>query len=147
MYLLGVQHPIWMAKAKTGREFEKQLDGNFGNELGKPGIIWTWSHQVAGISKGIGFTRVAGPGLIFTDPFEAPVALVDLRMQSRISVVNTVTKDGMEVPTVVFTAFAIDKRNSSTTQPRRHRAAMGATSASIMQREVLHIRQGGLARS
>src|SRR5215203_4070134 len=87
MYLLGIQHPIWMAKAKTGREFEKQLDGNSRSEMGKPGIIWTWSHQVAGISKGIGFQRVAGPGLIFTDPFEAPVALVDLRMQSRISVV------------------------------------------------------------
>jgi hypothetical protein len=121
-YLLGLQYPIWIAKAKTGQEFDKQLDGNFTNKIGKTGIIWTWSHQVAGISKGIGFTRVAGPGLIFTDPFESPIALVDLRMQSRISVVNTVTKDGMEVPAVVFTAFAIDKRNSSTTQSRRSKA-------------------------
>jgi hypothetical protein len=124
MYLLGVQHPIWMPKAKTGRELEKQLEGNSTNEIGKPGIIWTWSHQVAGISKGIGFNRVDGPGLIFTDPFESPVALVDLRMQSRVSIVNTVTKDGIDVPTVVFTAFAIDKRNS-TTQPSKRRYANG----------------------
>lgn len=121
-YIFGIQHPIWMAKEKTGREFEKQLDGNSGTEIGKPGIIWTWSHQVAGIAKGVIFSRADGPGPIFTEQHESPFALVDLRMQSRVSVVNTVTKDGIKIPTVVFTAFALDKRNSSTTKPRRHRA-------------------------
>lgn len=109
VYLLGVQHPFWMAKASTGRELEDRIKGAATNEIGKPGIIWTWSHQVVGISKGVGFTRVAGPGLIFTDPFESPLKLVDLRKQSRISKVNAVTKDGIEVKTVVSTVFAVDK--------------------------------------
>jgi hypothetical protein len=126
MYLLGVQHPIWVATTNTERNPEKLLDGNSTNQIGKPGIIWTRSHQVAGISKGVGSNRVDGPGLIFTDPYEAPIALVDLRMQSRVCVVNTVTKDGMEVPTVVFTAFAVDKRNSSTSRPLRRRVGNGA---------------------
>jgi hypothetical protein len=119
-YLLGVQHPIWMAKSRTGYEIDKLLDGS-SNQIGKHGIIAIWSHQVAGISKGTGANRVDGPGVIFTNPFEAPVTLVDLRMQSRISEVHAVTKDGMEVPTVVFTAFAIDRRNTSPSQPFRHR--------------------------
>jgi hypothetical protein len=121
MYLLGVQHPILMAESKTGRKFEKQLDGNGTNEIGKPGMIWTWSHQVAGISKGVGSNRVDGPGLIFTEPYESPIALVDLRMQSRVSVVNTVTKDGLEIPTIVFAAFVVDKGNASISRPSRHR--------------------------
>jgi hypothetical protein len=45
-------------------------------------------------------------------------------MQSRVSVVHTVTKDGIDIPTVVFTAFAIDKRISAT-QPRRRHANGG----------------------
>jgi len=121
-YLFGVQHPIWMAEAKTGRNIEKQIDGS-ANQIGKPGIIWTWSHQTAGISKGSGAHRAAGPGLIFTEPHESPIALVDLRMQSRVCTVNTVTKDGIEIPTIVFGAFAIDKRDSSISRPSRPRPA------------------------
>ena len=125
-YLLGIQHPIWMATSKTGNEIEKPvLDGNNKNQFGKYGIVSMWSHQVAGISKGTGSNRVDGPGLVFTEQFEAPVTLVDLRMQSRISEVHAVTKDGMEVPTVVFTAFAIDRRNTSPSQPFRHRHGIG----------------------
>jgi hypothetical protein len=130
MYLLGVQHPIWLAKAKTGHELEKRLEGS-SNEIGKPGIIWTWSHQVVGISKGAGSNRVDGPGLIFTEPFESPLTLIDLRMQSRVCNVNTVTKDGMEVPAIVFIAFAIDKRDSINHRPSRRRIGNGSENFKI----------------
>jgi len=120
-YLFGVQHSIWMAEAKTGRNFKERLKGNDSNSIGKPGIVWSWPHQIAGISKGVRSHKVEGPGLIFIDPFEAPVALVDLRMQSRVCTVNTVTKDGIEVPTIVFTAFAIDKRDPPPSYPTKHK--------------------------
>jgi len=121
-YLLGVQHPIWIAESKTGRTFEKPVvEGNAGNEMGKHGIVWTWSHQVAAIAKGAELNRIEGPGLIFTELRESPTTLIDLRMQSRISTVHAVTKDGMDVSTVVFTAFVIDRRNSITLVPSKHK--------------------------
>jgi hypothetical protein len=52
---------------------------------------------------------VDGPGIIFTGQFESPVALVDLRTQLRVSNIDTVTKDGMNIRAVVFLAFAIDR--------------------------------------
>ncbi len=109
VYLLGIQHPTWVVGAKAERGFEKRLTGDTTQSLGIPGIIWTWSHQVAGISKGIEFNRVEGPGIVFTKQYEYPLALIDLRTQIRVSTVNTITKDGMEIPAIVFAAFAIDK--------------------------------------
>jgi hypothetical protein len=41
--------------------------------------------------------------------YEAPVALIDLRTHLRTTVVNAVSRDGMQVPAVVFMAFAIDR--------------------------------------
>jgi len=124
VYLFGVQHPIWQAKAKVGRDFEKQLEGN-SNAIGKPGIIWTWSHQVAGITKGVGSNRVDGPGLIFIAPFETPMTLIDLRMQSRVCTVLAITKDGIEIPAVVFSAFVIDKEQASISRPSKRKPANG----------------------
>lgn len=109
VYLFGVQYPVWVPKSKDAREYEIVIDGDRNSNLGAPGIIWNASHQVAGITKGIEFNRVDGPGIVFTEKFEWPVSMVDLRTQLRVSVVNTVTKDGMEIPAVVFTAFAIDR--------------------------------------
>jgi len=109
MYFLGVQYSIWTTRARAEREYDKAIAGDQSKKGNAPGLVWTWSHQVAGISKGIEFTRVDGPGLIFTDQYESPVALVDLRTQSRSSLINTVTKDGMEIPVRVAAAFAIDR--------------------------------------
>jgi len=108
-YILGVQYPFWRATKKAGRELDMLVPGNSYNDFGKPGIAWTWSHQVVGLSTGIEFNRVGCPGTTFTQPYEFPVALVDLRTQLRVSIVDAVTKDGMKVPAVVFMAFAIDR--------------------------------------
>lgn len=109
MYMLGVQYPVWVAGKKTGREFEMRINGDHFRDFGKPGIAWTWSHQVAGLSTGIEFDKICGPGMVFTGAYEWPAALVDLRTQLRIAVADAITKDGMKVPAVIFIAFAIDR--------------------------------------
>lgn len=108
-HLLGIQYPIWMPISKTAREFDVGIDGDTTRDMGTPGMIWTWPHQTVGSSIGIAFNKVDGPGVVFTRKYERPVALVDMRTQLRVTVVNTVTKDGMDVPAVVFSAFAIDR--------------------------------------
>lgn len=108
MYMIGMQYPFWLAGKKAAREFEKRIDGNTSNDYGRPGLAWTWPHQVLGLSRGIEFIKVCGPGTVFTGQYETPVALVDLRRQFRTSVVEAITKDGLNVPAKVFMAFAID---------------------------------------
>jgi hypothetical protein len=108
-YLLGVQFPFKVAKSRVTREFEERISGDPTNDYGRPGVVWTWPHQVAGLSRGVQFNKVDGPGTIFTDVFESPIALVDLRTQLRTTAIEAVTLDGMQVPAVVFMAFAIDR--------------------------------------
>jgi hypothetical protein len=109
MYMLGIQYPFRVASKKTSRELDIRVTGNPTNDFGKPGIAWVWPHQVVGLSKGVEFNKVSGPGTIFTGQYEAPIALVDLRTQIRVSTIDAITKDGMKVPAVIFMAFAIDK--------------------------------------
>lgn len=108
-YLFGIQYPVWMPRSRTDREFDMRIAGDTKRDIGMPGMIWSWPHQAIGSSIGIEFKRVDGPGALFTGQYEKPVALVDLRLQLRSATVNTVTKDGMEIPAVVIAAFAIDK--------------------------------------
>jgi len=107
-YMLGVQFPVWIAKESAGREFEPRIKGNNFSGGIEPGIVWTRSHQVAGISAGIEFTQVEGPGIIFTKIYDRPVALVDLRTQIRITEFDAITKDGIAFKAIMFTAFVID---------------------------------------
>jgi hypothetical protein len=109
MYLLGIQYPFWVASKKASRGFDERIPGNPTNDYGKPGVVWTWPHQVVGLSRGIQFNKVDGPGTVYTDMYESPVALIDLRTHLRTTVVDAVTRDGMQVPAVVFMAFAIDR--------------------------------------
>ena len=108
-YMLGMQYPFRVTDKKASRETVERIPGDPTKDLGKPGLVWTWPHQVVGLSKGIEFKKVDGPGVIYTDMFEKPVALIDLRTHLRTATINAVTKDGMYVPAIVFMAFAIDK--------------------------------------
>jgi hypothetical protein len=107
-YILGAQFPVWIAKESAGREFEMRIKGNNFSGGIEPGIVWTRSHQVAGISAGIEFTLVKGPGIIFTKIYDRPVALVDLRTQIRTVEFDAITKDGIAFKAFMFTAFVID---------------------------------------
>jgi hypothetical protein len=108
-YMLGIQFPFRVAGKKAVRELDERVPGDPTTDYGLPGIVWTWPHQVVGLSRGVEFTNVAGPGTIFTKLYESPVALIDLRTQLRVSTLEAVTKDGLKVPAVIFMAFAIDK--------------------------------------
>jgi len=107
-YLLGAQFPVWIAKESAGRDFEIRIKGNNFSGGIEPGIVWTHSHQVAGISSGIEFTQVEGPGIIFTKIFDRPISLVDLRPQIRTVDFEAITKDGIAFKAVIFSVFVID---------------------------------------
>jgi hypothetical protein len=107
-YFLGLQFPVWVARDSVAREFDKRIPGSASSRDYQPGIIWTYSHQVAGISTGSTFDQVEGPGIIFTKAHRQPVALVDLRTQARSSTIDATTRDGITFQAVLFTSFAID---------------------------------------
>lgn len=108
-YLLGIQYPFWGAFTDVGREFRRQINGDNSNKLGGPGIIYTFSHQVAATSNGYDF-KVQKPGIIFTEENEAPIAIVDLRPQYRTEVVDAITKDGIPIQVFISFAFSIDQK-------------------------------------
>jgi len=110
-YMVGLQYPVWMAKFKASRDFDMRISGDLTNSEIKPGIVWTWSHQAAALSTGIEFTRVDGPGTVFTNQYERPISVVDLRTQLRVNVLEAVTSDGIKIPAVVFMAYGIDRDN------------------------------------
>jgi hypothetical protein len=110
-YMVGMQFPVWIAKESAGRDFEIRSKGNNFSGGIEPGIVWTRSHQAAGISAGIEFNKVEGPGIIFTKTYARPIALVDLRTQIRIVEFDATTKDGMAFKATIFAAFVIDSED------------------------------------
>jgi len=107
-YMAGIQYPVWLPRSKTDREIEMRILGSPFFKIGEPGVLWTWSHQVAAISTGIYFAGIVNPGTVFTNQYERPIALVDTRTQLRVTSTETVTKDGISIKTVIFVAFKID---------------------------------------
>lgn len=110
-YVLGIQYPYWVVKTSAGREIEKRYDGDFFSGIAEPGTAWSRSHQVLGISAGIEFDQIEGPGVVFMKTYNRPVAVVDLRTQIRTSEVDATTKDGVSIKVVVFTSFAMDRED------------------------------------
>jgi hypothetical protein len=107
-YLLGTQYPFWVPKDSVSREIEKRINGNLSADGYEPGIVWSHSHQVMGISAGIHFVSVDGPGVVFTKKGHRPIALTDLRTQIREAELDTTTKDGVPIQVTINTSFKID---------------------------------------
>ncbi len=121
-YVWGAQYPFWAAKSSATREIEKRIDGSSFKGFGRPGITWMHSHQVIGQSVGVEFKRVDGPGIVFSEQYERPIAIVDLRTQLRTETFDAVTKDGISIKAVVFTSFKIDQDDwSEWNKEDRHR--------------------------
>ena len=122
-YIWGVQFPFWAARSNAARDADMRISGDYFKGFGNPGIVWTHSHQVVGQSAGIEFNEVAGPGILFTERYERPVAIVDLRTQLRTVVdLKAVTKDGIPITAVLFTSFKIDQDDwSKWSKEDRHR--------------------------
>ncbi|MBN1303535.1 MAG: hypothetical protein JXA13_03795 [Anaerolineales bacterium] len=108
-YFWGLQFPIFMASEPTSIKVDKLIDGNAFRKITKPGYIWTHLHQVIGLTSGTSFSRVEGPGAIFTNPFERPQEIIDLRTQLRSKEIKAITQDGIPINATVFTSFRIDR--------------------------------------
>ena len=108
LYLLGIQYPFWVVETPASREIKIHVSGNPTVSFLNPGTVWTRTHQVVGVSAGIEFDHVDGPGILFTDQHQRPVAVVDLRTQIRRKQINTVTKDGVPIKLVVQASFVVD---------------------------------------
>jgi hypothetical protein len=112
-YFGGLQFPLWIVNDSVDRLAAERIKGDYFKTFGTPGLILTHSHQAIGISTGITFNRVEGPGVIFTRPYERPVSVVDLRTQLRTTEVDAVLRDGIEIKAVLFASFGIDRRDWS----------------------------------
>ncbi len=108
-YMWGLQYPLLVVSDNAGRKIETRIDGSAFNLYGVPGLIWTRSHQVAGLTTGIQFARVCNPGVTFTRPYERPQEVIDLRTQLRTTLIGSVSKDGVPLKVIFFAAFAVDK--------------------------------------
>ena len=84
-YTWGLQQPLWKAASNTAEEAEKRIDGA-PCPIKFDGMIWTYPHQVIGITDGPKFS-VDGPGLVFIGKGKQPFDIIDLRDQSRISTI------------------------------------------------------------
>jgi len=121
-FIWGLQYPIWFATSNATRDTEMRVSGDYFEDLGSPGIVWMHSHQVSGQSVGIEFEKVDGPGILFTEQYERPEAIIDLRTQLRPMPFNALTKDGIEMDAIIFMSFQIDQRSwSDWSKEKRHR--------------------------
>lgn len=103
-YIAGNPHSIWIPPTKTADKFDLRINGN----PAKPGIVWMWSHQVAGLSKNFELNKIAGSSIVYTEPNETPVALVDLRTHISVITVDSITKDGIHILVTLLSAYSVD---------------------------------------
>lgn len=107
-YTWGFQFPILVVADHAWKSPEIRIRGDYTRDYKIPGMIWTKSHHVVGITSGIQFNRVDGPGVIFTGKLERALQIIDLRLQLRSNKIDVVSKDGVSFSAVVFAAFRMD---------------------------------------
>lgn len=110
-YTWGLQHPLQVVSNDdpSGRKVEARINGNVFSNTGKPGIIWLKSHQAAALTAGVNFSRVQGPRVVFTNPYERLLEIVDLRTQVRSREIDAISKDGVRFKATVLASFALDR--------------------------------------
>jgi len=104
----GFQLPDYVVSGHAWKKPDRRIPGDFTLDLPFPGLVWTKSHQVVGITGGTQFKRVDGPGVVFTGKLERPFQIIDLRNQLRSSEIDVVSKDGIHFKANVFAAFRVD---------------------------------------
>ncbi len=107
-YSWGFQFPIIVVADHAWKKPETRIKGDFTRDYNVPGMIWTKSHQVVGITGGTQFNRVDGPGVIFTRKLEQPFQVIDLRLQLRNHEIDVVSKDGLSFIVRVLAGFRMD---------------------------------------
>ncbi|RIK53264.1 MAG: hypothetical protein DCC59_07645 [Chloroflexi bacterium] len=107
-YSWGFQFPIHVVADHAWKSPELRIRGDYTRDYKVPGLIWTKSHHVVGITGGTQFNRVDGPGVIFTGKLERALQIIDLRLQIRSNKIDVVSKDGVSFSAVAFAAFRMD---------------------------------------
>ncbi len=109
-YTWGAQFPLYVVGEHAWKKPEIRIPGSFTRSLpmGIPGLIWTKPHQVVGITSGVQFKRVDGPGLVFTKKMERPFQVIDLRSQLRTTEIDVVSKEGINFRAIVLVGFRMD---------------------------------------
>jgi hypothetical protein len=107
-YAWGVQRPIIAVEDHAWKKPDVRIPGDITHDLPIPGLVWTRSHQVVGITSGMKFKSVDGPGLVFTSKLERPLQIMDLRSQIRSKEIDVISKDGIAFKAIIFTAFRLD---------------------------------------
>jgi hypothetical protein len=107
-YAWGVQRSIIAVEEHAWKKPEVRIPGDISHDLPIPGLVWTRSHQVVGITSGMKFKSVDGPGLVFTNKLERPLQIMDLRSQIRSAEIDVISKDGIAFKAIIFTAFRLD---------------------------------------
>jgi hypothetical protein len=110
-YFVGTQYPFWVATGNVSRDIENRIKGANSDRSYEPGTVWSYSHQVVGISTGVQFINVEGPGIVFTKSGQLPIALIDLRNQIRTAELDATTKDGVPIQVIINTSFKIDNED------------------------------------
>lgn len=108
-YAWGTNFPFY--REESG-ELEKKVGGRITMRGGGPGFVMASSHYAIPLTTGTRDTKVGGNGLVFTGRLEQPRALVDLRLQTYVKIVHTLTRDGIPVKAPMFVIFQIDRRKA-----------------------------------
>ena len=110
-YVWGFQYPLMVVRENSWKEPDIRVSGDCTKDIPTHGIIRMKSHQVVVIRDETKFSRIAGPGVVFTNKHEQPDQIFDLRLQLRTSEINVISKDGVSFLARVFTAFRIDSES------------------------------------
>ncbi len=101
-FCLGTNRPF---QVFAGRDLEVRVPGNpYGQFFAGHGLILTGPAHAPIIWTGLEFSRIAQPGLSFTDRFEIVHQTVDLRPQLRSFHFESVTRDGIRVRVLMHVA-------------------------------------------
>ena len=104
-YFTSFPKPVWFVE---DGELRTRIVGS--PFLGSgPGCVVTEPENVVLLKTTSNVLRVAGPGVTLTEAMVSPAQVVDLRNQFRSTVVNAVTRDGIEVSVPVSSLFRVDR--------------------------------------
>jgi regulator of protease activity HflC (stomatin/prohibitin superfamily) len=123
-YTWGTNYPLMAITDSFGREHVTRINGNSFRSLGRPGLIHAQAHQAVGITTGVRFSRVDGPGTVFIKRrFERLFEVVDLRTQLRSNEIEAISKDGNPFKAILSASFAIDRQEWSVADYHRLKSA------------------------
>lgn len=95
--------PSWIVE---DGQVKTRIKGNTFFGVG-PGWLMTEPENIAVLKGGTDIKRIAGPGVIFTEPTESPHQIIDLRNQIRITRIDAITRDGIEVNLPISSLFRV----------------------------------------